>query len=275
VEEPEHRAFGPATPFADTTEAITATVEALELLGLGRWEVVDARLDDLTDVEHLLVPILVPDGGLLALRATPTHGRAAISEGGPNAVLYAARMLSTLFAVNKQVEHWRERATKAEAESLTDELTGLLNARAWWRALQREAARCDRYELEAVVAVIDLDELKIVNDTHGHLGGDLLLRSAAQQLTSTLRASDVVARIGGDEFGVLAVDYEGPVPDLLLNRMRASLEANDIRASCGAAVYHPGDVMDNVFKTADANMYVAKSAGRPERSRGTADPSTG
>ncbi|MEY2450043.1 MAG: diguanylate cyclase, partial [Acidimicrobiaceae bacterium] len=190
-------------PFADVAEAAAATIEALDSLGFGRWEIVDARLDDLTDVEHLLVPILVPDGGLLALRAVPPHALGGLSERGPEAVVYAGRMLATVFAANKQADQWRERATKAEAESLTDELTGLLNARAWWRALRREAARCDRYRLDAVVAVIDLDELKMVNDTHGHLGGDLLLRSAAQQLTRTLRASDIVARIGGDEFGVL------------------------------------------------------------------------
>ena len=137
-----------------------------------------------------------------------------------------------------------------------------MNTRAWWRALARESARCDRYQLTLVIAVIDLDELKLVNDSQGHLGGDLLLRSAAQQLTAAVRASDLVARIGGDEFAVLAVDYEAPLPDLLLQRLRSNLAANGIRASCGAAVYHPGDAIENAFKSADENMYAAKMSNR-------------
>jgi diguanylate cyclase (GGDEF)-like protein len=262
VDKQERRAVGPATPFADAAAAAAATVDALEELGCGRWELADARLDDLTDDEHLIVPILVPDGGLLALRATPSRSGTTMAEGALDAVLHSARMLSSLLAANQQAEQWRARAIKAEAESLTDELTGLLNARGWQRALQRESARCDRYRLEAVIAVIDLDGLKAVNDTEGHLGGDLLLRSAAQQLTNTVRASDVVARLGGDEFGVLAVDYEGPLPDVLLNRLRSVLADNDIPASCGAAVYRPGDLVRSVFEAADANMYSVKNSNR-------------
>jgi diguanylate cyclase len=265
------RTVGPALPFRDAHDAGTATVDALASLGLGHWQVVDARLDDLTDVEHLLVPILLPDGALLALRAIPPHPAGALSDAGLDTVVFAARMLSTVLAANQRTDQWKARAGKAEAESLTDELTGLLNARAWWRALAREGARCDRYQLAAVVAVVDLDDLKLVNDTQGHLGGDLLLRSTAQRLTSTLRASDVVARTGGDEFALLAVDYEGPLPDLLLDRVRSSLTASGIRASCGAAVYHPGDVIDRVFATADANMYVAKSTNRLKAPRSPTD----
>lgn len=255
------RAAGPAAPFADALEACAATVEALERLGFGQWQIVDASLDDLADTERLLLPLLMPDGQLLALRATSAQAD-GLADGSLDAVLYTARMLSTVFAANKRAKQWAERATKAEAESLTDDLTGLMNGRGWWRGLARESARCDRYKLSAVIAVVDLDDLKMVNDTQGHLGGDLLLRSAAQHLTEAVRASDVVARIGGDEFGVLAVDYEGPLPDLLLERLRSNLEANGIRASCGAAVYHQGDVIDNVFKLADEDMYAAKSERR-------------
>jgi diguanylate cyclase (GGDEF)-like protein len=256
VDEVVVRTVGPATPFGDSSEACDATIDALERLGFGRWEIVDAQLDDLADTERLLLPMLMPDGQLLALRACSVSDASA--DTSLDTVVYAARMLSTLFAANKRASQWLERATKAEAESLTDDLTELPNARAWWRALARESARCDRYELSAVVAVIDLDDLKLVNDTQGHLGGDLLLRSTAQQLTAALRTSDLVARIGGDEFAVLAIDYDGPLPDLLLERLQSSLDLQGIRASCGAAVYQPGDSVDNVFKTADGNMYAAK-----------------
>jgi diguanylate cyclase (GGDEF)-like protein len=265
-DEPDGRMPGSAIPFADATAAATSTLEMLESVGLGAWEIVDARLDDLSDVEHLLVPILLPDGALWALRAAAPHPP-TLAAGALDAVLYAARMLSSLFAAHHQSDHWRARAVKAETESLTDELTGLLNARGWQRALQRESARCDRSQLNAVIVVIDLDELKLTNDTQGHLGGDLLLRSAAQQLTSALRATDIVARIGGDEFGVLAVDYEAPVPDLLLGRLRSVLASSDVRASCGAAVYRPGDDVNRVFRSADEQMYAAKRTARTATGR--------
>lgn len=260
MDDVEGRAAGPATPYENPAEACRATVDALDRLGLGRWEIVDAQLDDLTNDEHLLLPMLMPDGQLLALRAAAAHPEA--NDSSLDTVVHAARMLSTLFAANKRANQLLERATRAEADSLTDELTGLMNTRAWWRALARESARCDRYQLSAVIAVVDLDELKLVNDSQGHLGGDLLLRAAAQHLSAAVRTSDLVARIGGDEFAVLAVDYEGPLPDLLLQRVRSTLAASGIRASCGAAVYQPGDAIENTFKTADENMYAVKTTNR-------------
>jgi len=263
--ESEHELVGPAVPFVDRADAASATVDTLANLGLGVWDLVDARLVDLADAEHLLVPILLPDGALLALRARGSLSHATLGEGDLATVLYAARMLSTVLSAHQTIDHWRDRAAMAEAESLTDELTGLRNARAWRRALHREAARCDRHQLDAVIVFVDLDELKLVNDTQGHLGGDLLLRSVAEQLTHALRGSDIVARIGGDEFGVLAVDYEGPIPDLLLERLRSSLADQDILASFGAAIYHAGDDIDDVVRAADTNMYADKAARRPPR----------
>src|SRR5207302_7244444 len=118
----------------------------------------------------------------------------------------AARLIGTLLATSNRAADLGERAERAERESTTDELTGLPNARAWWRILSREADRCDRFDLMAIVAVVDLDNLKEVNDREGHLAGDLLIRAAAQALERSVASTDVIARLGGDEFGLLVVD---------------------------------------------------------------------
>jgi diguanylate cyclase (GGDEF)-like protein len=170
--------------------------------------------------------------------------------------------MATVLEAEQRADRSHRRALQAEAESMTDPLTGLPNGRAWWRALAREASRCDRHDLLAVVAVVDLDELKVVNDAQGHLAGDLLLRTLAETLEHSVRDTDVVARLGGDEFGVLAVDYQAPVPDTLLTRLEQSLNAADIKASVGADVYSPGGNIDATFKSADLAMYQAKRAHR-------------
>jgi diguanylate cyclase (GGDEF)-like protein len=179
-----------------------------------------------------------------------------------DAVHHTARLLATLIDSEQRADRSHRRALRAEEESMTDDLTGLPNGRGWWRALLREASRCDRYGLAAVVAVVDLDELKVINDTQGHLAGDLLLRTLGETLTAAVRDSDVVARLGGDEFGVLAVDYQRPLPDTMVDRLRAGLEAAGIRASVGADVYRTGDIIDDTFHRADSDMYLVKRARR-------------
>jgi diguanylate cyclase (GGDEF)-like protein len=181
-------------------------------------------------------------------------------------VQHTARLLATLLDSEHRAERAHLRAERAEEESLTDDLTGLPNGRAWWRSLLREASRCDRYGLVAVVAVVDLDELKVINDTQGHLAGDLLLRTLSETLTASVRESDVVARVGGDEFGVLAVDYQPPLPETMVERLRVGLERAGISASVGADVYRTGDIIDDTFHRADSDMYAVKRKRRERAS---------
>src|SRR5207253_2070780 len=149
------------------------------------------------------------------------------------------------------------RAGRAEALAATDALTGLGNQRAWWDRVAEEDARIQRSEATAVVAVVDLDGLKLVNDERGHLHGDLLLRLAAQTLRHTVRTCDVVARVGGDEFAVLAVDYEAE-PSVLVDRISNGLDAAGIDASVGAAVSNPGVSLVDAYARADQRMYAQK-----------------
>jgi diguanylate cyclase (GGDEF)-like protein len=108
------------------------------------------------------------------------------------------------------------------------------------------------------VATIDLDDLKIVNDTQGHLAGDLLLRLCADSLKAATRGSDLVARLGGDEFGVLAVDYDADGPDPLVKRLNEQLEIDEVRASVGAAVHVAGSDIMRTAHLSDVAMYEEK-----------------
>jgi diguanylate cyclase (GGDEF)-like protein len=249
-------------PVARSFERASAAVEAilaqLSATGLGTWTVVSG--------EHAASPpagtVTIPLGGVevdhpLALRLE-RPGAHPLCDDVRGSVHLAARLVATLLGADASTAELTKKVAQAERESATDALTGLGNARSWWRMLSREAARCDRFGLVAVVVVIDLDELKLINDRNGHLAGDNVLRAAAHTLNKAVRAEDFVARLGGDEFAVLAVDYEAPAPDLLVNRLRDALTAAGVSASMGAALYEPGGQINDVFHEADQHMYAAK-----------------
>jgi diguanylate cyclase (GGDEF)-like protein len=146
----------------------------------------------------------------------------------------------------------------------TDALTGVGNQRAWWDRIAEEEAHRARTVRPSVVAVIDLDDLKEMNDQRGHLHGDLLLRLAAQTLRRTVRPFDIVARVGGDEFAVMAVDYEGD-PHVFGERLARALEAADIHASIGVAMPDPTMSLTDAFAHADQAMYANKRRRHHER----------
>lgn len=251
-----------AAPFDTVPDAIDVALRQLETRGLGQWSLYDPRTSPEREGGAPTIPILLADGSLLGLVRVDHDLDRMLSRDELCLVQDVARLLATLLDSEQRADRSHRRAVRAEAESMTDDLTGLPNARGWWRALLREASRCDRYGLAAVVAVVDLDELKLINDTQGHLAGDLLLRALGETLTGAVRDSDVVARVGGDEFGVLAVDYQPPLPDTMVERLRAGLEVAGISASVGADVYRTGDVIDDTFHRADSDMYVVKRARR-------------
>lgn len=124
----------------------------------------------------------------------------------------------------------------AERDARTDPLTGLSNRRGWEETVGSEEERCRRFDHAAAVLAIDLDDFKGVNDRNGHAVGDEYLRRAAAAIAGGVREHDTVARWGGDEFCVLAVECDELAARRLCARIRDALAAAGVPASLGLAL---------------------------------------
>ena len=150
-----------------------------------------------------------------------------------------------------------------------DPLTGALNARSFFEVTGQEVARARRTERPMTVVYLDLDGFKAVNDTFGHSAGDDLLREVSEALCSDTRPTDVVGRVGGDEFALVFPETDAAAAVNPLDRIRASVRGiadrmgYGISASIGAAtfIYPPEDV-NELLRAADELMYEAKGAGK-------------
>lgn len=164
-----------------------------------------------------------------------------------------------------------ERVSVLEEEICRDTLTPLYNRRHFEQAVAVSIAHCQRYNSRAALLFVDVDDLKSINDTFGHAAGDEALRMVADVLLANVRSTDVVARIGGDEFALLLgtisdSDVEQKIAQLTAGiAERRPLFANGsacLSATFGHAFIHPDDRADKVLARADSQMY------RSKRSRG-------
>jgi diguanylate cyclase (GGDEF)-like protein len=161
-------------------------------------------------------------------------------------------------------------AAAAYALAQRDQLTDLHNRRGWVTALEHEDTRCRRYGSAASILVIDLDGLKQVNDTSGHAAGDELIALCAAVLHATSRPGDTVARTGGDEFAVLAVECDAISLRALEARFRTQLRAAGVSAAIGGATRLPDEHLADTWMRADTSMYEDKR--RPGRRAASAAP---
>lgn len=166
----------------------------------------------------------------------------------------------------------RERERYAEA-AVTDELTGLLNRRAFDARLEEEAARAKRYREPLSLIMIDLDGFKEVNDRHGHSAGDALLRAVGVLLLSEIRATDHAVRYGGDEFAVILVNTVKTDAWAVAEKLRSQLKRLNVDVGAGYRIGSTASVGVSTFgeefrgakemlEAADAALYRAKRAGR-------------
>jgi diguanylate cyclase (GGDEF)-like protein len=176
----------------------------------------------------------------------------------------------------KQALEQELRAANERLERLasTDELTGLANRRAIDQALRRDLARADRDASSLSVVMLDIDHFKSVNDTWGHITGDVVLATVGQMLMQSLRASDVAGRWGGEEFLCILPNTDSKGACVLAERLRAQLPRHvvpgprgplHVTASFGVAtVRGPGcrDATETLTRRADSALYSAKEQGR-------------
>jgi len=178
------------------------------------------------------------------------------------------RLAAEVEALSEKLEIARARISELEAHIDVDPLTEVLNRRGFDRELKRSLAYVKRYGASVAVVFIDLDGFKPINDRHGHAAGDAVLKAVATCLTRHVRASDIVARIGGDEFAVLLWNVSGGDAVAKGLALEAAIHATPMRfndstlavgASAGLAYLGALDSPDEVLARADAAMYARKA----------------
>ena len=190
--------------------------------------------------------------------------RALIALGWRRPVMQTERLRASLELLAGEAGVAIDRAAALERLMVlarTDPLTDLSNRRGWQDELARELSRADRGGEPLSIGLIDLDEFKGFNDQWGHAAGDRLLLTAAARWRRRLRLSDLIARIGGDEFGMIlpACGIEQAVS--LGDQLRAALP-DGLSCSIGVAEWVQGEPAEQLMDRADRALYAAKDAGR-------------
>ncbi|NOY64475.1 MAG: diguanylate cyclase [Nitrospirae bacterium] len=160
--------------------------------------------------------------------------------------------------------------------SITDPLTGLYNRRYFDVRLNEEYMRARRYNLPFSLAIIDIDDFKLFNDTEGHLAGDHILKEIAIIMSSTVRANDIVVRYGGEEFAIIMPQTSSAEAYKVAERLRQAVKnlipptwkafpRNAITVSIGVAMYpESGETIAELIRAADKSLYAAKIRGKDQ-----------
>ena len=172
-----------------------------------------------------------------------------------------------------ELEQAKQRLDAVQVVADQDSLLPLLNRRAFVREMSRIISFGDRYDLTASLIYFDLDGFKDVNDTHGHAAGDAVLRHVAQILIDNVRESDVVGRLGGDEFGIIlakadraSAEKKAQTLSLELSNRPCEWNGDQLKMSVafGVHAFQKGENPDLAMADADRAMYAAK---RQKRSK--------
>ena len=260
----------PAVPDVITLTGATATGRTARS---GQAE----RVDDYGDAEHDESVQEVLGAGLRSGIATPlwTRGRlwGSLTAGSSRPGAFAAADEHRLAAFAELAAIAVSNAeTRAELDHLidTDPLTGLANRRAFTSRLTGEVERARRHGHMLTLVILDLDDFKSVNDSHGHQAGDEVLAEVGRRLTTTSRAGELIARIGGEEFAWILPQVDSAGAIIAVERARAAIAQMDVEGvrgiTCSAGVCDLSVARDadELQRRADRALYSAKRAGRDQ-----------
>jgi diguanylate cyclase (GGDEF)-like protein len=179
------------------------------------------------------------------------------------------RLLEEISQLRGKVAHLQERVDQLDQLAHQDTLVNLPNRRGFMRGLERMIDRANRYDEQSAMLYVDLDGLKMINDTFGHHAGDQALIQVAELLVGGVRKSDMVARIGGDEFGILlahsdetsAHDAASRLVELIADcDFEHEGEALPLSVAIGVGMIGGEDTAEAVMARADKEMYRRKAA---------------
>ncbi len=174
-------------------------------------------------------------------------------------------------SMEREALDYRDKLEQQRHKALLDPLTGLPNRAAWNERLALEHGRLQQTGTGLLLAILDLDHFKSINDTYGHQAGDKVLKIIANVLRKGLRGDDFIARFGGEEFALLMPGSDLSGGSRLLERLRAAVEQCPfhfkgervtVTMSAGVAVFKSGENASQVLKRTDQALYRAKEAGR-------------
>ena len=235
---------------------------------VGRFE---SRVDRISDHEWNAVR------AQLRVRGR-TVGMLAVGTIGDR--LFNAADLLFIAAVADQVAVALDRARQFSNEARTDHLTGLANRREFERVMEREVALSERHGRLLSLMMIDLDNVKRINDRRGHRAGDRALKLVAQQLQLVVRTSDLSARTGGDEFAVAMPETSIERARDVASRLRSSIRQvglsskspDQVEVSIGVGAWRPGQDWQAVYEVADTDLYEDKRRHKAARRWAEAEP---
>lgn len=248
-------ASGEATPVAPDAQAVPAYAAA--------------AINEQADIGAYAGSVITePDGSLFgAICGIDPQARPddrVLATAAPLLALLG-QLLTPVLAADRVREQAAATVAAAELVAETDVLTGLYNRRAWERLLADEEARFRRFGAPTVLAIMDLDFLKAINDSQGHAAGDDYIRRSAAALSAAVRRTDVVARLGGDEFGVLMRGCDEAYASSRVDQLHAALTQAEVVGSIGWAPLTVLRGLPAALAEADEAMYAAKQARRAAR----------
>jgi diguanylate cyclase (GGDEF)-like protein len=219
--------------------------------------------------------VLVFVGPLIAIggQAYPLTGLRSALLLGSIATIVGLAIQGLVASLRDREREREELLARLREQAGTDELTGLANLRVWNHALDTGLARAARTGEPLAIALVDLDHFKTINDTRGHAAGDALLRQLATALEAELRPGDVLARIGGDEFGLLLPGCSAETAAATVERLARAAPAPHT-FSAGVAEWDGAETPQRLVERADSALYAAKFSGRDQvRTAGHEDAS--
>jgi len=181
------------------------------------------------------------------------------------------KLTEQLSQMEQETQELQVMLQENRAKLLYDALTGVYSRMAYDERIQQELARWTRYETPFSYVILDIDHFKRINDTYGHNAGDKALKLVAQLMTTYVRQSDYVFRIGGEEFVLLLTSTAQDNASQLVEKMRAGIAASSfhfkgepvtLTLSAGITETRKGDDVESIYERADKALYKAKNSGR-------------
>jgi diguanylate cyclase (GGDEF)-like protein len=245
-------------------------------LAYGSADDTDSPLDDARG-SYCVAPLVARDVVRGLLYADDPPG-AEITENQLRVLLDFASQAAIAVENARLYEETRRLLEETQRLANTDSLTGIPNRRALSDLLERELHTSERYDTPFAFVILDLDDLKKINDSGGHSLGDLALKRFAQVLKKNARKGDICARYAGDEFVLIMTQSDHDQTARGVERIMSALRRNGLASSIGVAMF-PSDGIDGqtLFFAADEALYQAKQAGKNQyrfyyRTKGGDDP---